>query len=241
MSFAGKFATLGMMLFAMALEAAAAERGFYFGALGGLADYEFENWPVAPLVSTSPALGTLPPVIGLPPAFSIGAGVVFIPLSQWQERDDDRSDTWGILAGYRITRHVAVELNYLDLGKLKESEMFSSFPILTPVRFSDRSLETTGPAVSALGILPIGTAWSVYLRGGVFFAKTKLHSEYTGIRDFDITSDSDSLVWGLGTQYDFGAHWSVRADFQRFESVGELRETGRADVNVVTVGALFRL
>jgi hypothetical protein len=33
----------------------------------------------------------------------------------------------------------------------------------------------------------------------------------------------------------------VRADFQRFDSVGEQRGSGRADIDLLTVGFIFRL
>ena len=241
MSITGKVATLAIALFAASLDATAADRGFYFGALGGLAKYDFEDPSVAPF-ATSPTIGFAPP--SLPPFISVGpinSFPVFMPSRQWRSEDDDRSAAWGIVAGYRIMRYAAVEANYLDLGKLKENQMITAFPILTPVRYFDRDLKTAGPVVSALGILPITDAWSAYLRAGVFFAKMELRSSLTGTSDIAVDSDTDSFVWGLGTQYDFGAHWSARLDLQRFEGVGEVWETGRADVDAVTVGVLFRL
>ena len=56
-----------------------------------------------------------------------------------------------------------------------------------------------------------------------------------------ITFGSDSLLWGAGTQFNWGAHWSVRLDFQRFESVGEDNGAGEADIDLLSLGVIFRL
>lgn len=137
-------------------------------------------------------------------------------------------------------RYAAVELNYLNLGTLKESDTFSLFPPGSGTLQINRELETRGPSVSALGILPLLDQWSVYLRAGVLFADMELSSSLSGSSS-SITFGSDSFLWGAGTQFDWGKHWSVRVDFQRFDSVGEKNGAGRADIDLLSLGVLFRL
>jgi opacity protein-like surface antigen len=166
--------------------------------------------------------------------------------TQWQQAEDDRGSAWGLFAGYRIMRYAAVELAYQNLGKLQES---GNAAVILPTKIPlgtlyfgefKRELETSGPSLSALGILPITDAWSVYARAGVLFADMKLASSIAGY-NASTSSNSQSLLWGAGTQFDFGAHWSVRADFQRFNDVGETGDTGRADIDLLSLGVIFRL
>ncbi|HEY6645255.1 hypothetical protein [Povalibacter sp.] len=49
------------------------------------------------------------------------------------------------------------------------------------------------------------------------------------------------MLWGAGAQYDWGDHWSVRVDFQRFENLGEDFEPVKTDVDLLTLGVLYRL
>jgi opacity protein-like surface antigen len=261
----GRVAALGVLLFAASLNAAAADRGFYFGAIGGRADYEFEKTPLSALFDNVLFPGGLSrqqvpvaiPSVVLDPAlgFDFGSAVTFSPVAspllvtQWQPQDDDRSSAWGIVAGYRIMRYAAVELNYLNLGKLETSRtvLLPTYPSrnpFTPVQFVPaqfkRELETTGPSVSALGILPMRDQWFIYARAGVFFADMKLTASLDGNSN-STTFGSESVLWGAGTQFDFGSHWSVRADFQRFNDVGEHKGAGRADIDLLSLGVILRL
>lgn len=252
---ARKFAVSGVLLFTVASNAGAADQGFYFGALGGRADYDFVQSRLPALAFGLPvvAIGTGPIAISVPApggSFVVAAGPPPVSLLQlqtrWQPTEDHRSSAWGAFAGYRIMRYAAVELTYQNLGKLEESGnalvvIPTKTPLGTPVSGEfKRELETSGPSVSALGILPITDAWSVYARAGVLVADMKLTSSIAGYTG-STSTDSTSLLWGAGTQFDFGAHWSVRADFQRFNDVGETEVTGRADIDLLSLGVIFQL
>lgn len=220
-------------LLVAAYPAAAADRGFYFGVIGGTADYEFNVPQFFQTFQVSPA-----PIVTLPPGsfFGNALGPVFFR-DTWQPGDDDESTTWGVVAGYRIIRYAAVELNYLNLGTLKESETVLLFSSGTAQL--NRELETTGTSISALGILPLRERWSVYLRAGVLFADM----QFTSSLDSPSSTrfGSESFLWGAGTQFDWGKHWSVRADFQRFNAVGEITSAGQAGIDLLSLGVLFRL
>lgn len=165
---------------------------------------------------------------------------IFNPLS-WPPDADHEAGAWGVVAGYRIFRYAAVELSYLDLGSLERTEqLVLGFPPITSSVEIRNELATSGPAASALGILPIFDYWAVYARAGVLFADMEATSSIMGSSS-SITFGSDSLLWGAGTQFNWGAHWSVRLDFQRFESVGEDNGAGEADIDLLSLGVIFRL
>lgn len=226
-----------------------AEQGFYFGLNAGQAKYDFAyegprpSTPAAlfptPIPSFNPNVRLVPPpVFGGEPAFGVIAQVS--PLQAfWIPGTDEKSTAFGGFVGYRIFPYAAIELAYVDLGALHEyqPELITSIFIVPAVT---SKLETTGPAVSALGLLPITQRWDVYLRGGMLFAdqKVTISSDLLTQRR---TYGSDAFLFGAGTQFDFGAHWTVRLDFQRFDSVGEENGIGEADIDVWSLGVLFRL
>jgi OmpA-like transmembrane domain len=230
--------------------APAAESGFYFGLMGGRAEYEFEAprfiLPVA-VASPSPLIRPVPPALSGPPAFFMDAAIIS-PV-QWPPDADDASNAYGLTVGYRILRYAAVELSYLELGSLERTDVVAG-GILPPLRqFTfEHELETSGPAVSALGILPLGESFELYARAGVLFADMDLTTRLTStstpviaMGDSSITFGSDSLLWGAGAQFNWGKHWTVRVDFQLFDSVGEDSGPGEADIDLLTLGVLYRL
>lgn len=245
MEFIRKIAACALLV-AASHPATAADQGFYFGVIGGSANYEFDTPQFIPAAGVIPSFGGFgsPPFATFTPAPRFFTTPVFAAVAilspTWQPDDDDESTAWGVIAGYRIMRYAAVELNYLNLGTLKESDTVSLFPPGSGTLQIDRELETTGPSVSALGILPLLDQWSVYVRAGVLFADMELSSSLNNSSS-SITFGSDSFLWGAGTQFDWGKHWSVRVDYQRFDSVGEENGAGRADIDLLSLGVLFRL
>lgn len=247
-----RFAQMIMLCAVLSASVAdAADSGFYFGAIGGKADYDFE--PPRFLAVIGGGAPTLRPLPEIPPVFGpypgpIG-GVTSIAVASpitWPESADHEATAWGAFAGYRIFRYMAVEAAYLNLGTLERTQRINLFP---SGAFIDtrHTLETSGPAGSVLGILPLGERWALFARAGVLFADMELDSKPIGgsvpvIDGSDsITFGSDSLLWGAGAQFNWGEHWSVRLDFQRFENVGEDSGAGEADIDLLSLGVLFRL
>lgn len=237
------------LMLASAGAAMGAERGFYFGAVGGQTDYDFES-PLnlfvlqpsvtIPVTSPSPQL----PIGGaVYPAF----GSAVQPLA-WPPGADSESGAWGAVAGYRISRYAAIELNYLNLGSLKRnSTLMLGFPTPTGSIEIRHELETRGPALAALGLYPVTERFDLYARAGVFFADVEASSslvsstvQVVGGRS-SVTFGSEALAWGGGAQFHWGQHWSVRLEFQRFENVGERNTEGEADIDLLSLGVLFRL
>jgi hypothetical protein len=248
----------------------AADQGFYFGVNVGQAKYDFDpvrvpvvmwtgGWgaasnpgdaqfgapveafnPFTPL----PNFRTPSPILTNPPFGAVRASAEIAP-AYWIPGEEDDATAWSALAGYRIFDYAAVEVAYVDLGSLSEFQPARSFtPIIgLPITLPEveRELETTAPTISALGILPVTDSWDVFLRLGWYFADQKVtfrSPAYTGSRK---TYGTDGVLFGAGTQYNFGEHWTVRLDFQRLDDVGENNGFGSSDIDVLSLGVLFRL
>jgi opacity protein-like surface antigen len=226
-----------LLLFAHA--SIAAELGFYFGVNGGEAQYDFDGLAVPTATLLPP--GSFPPPIFIPRP-PIGTPVspvtVFSPGTMWLPGDDDSDTAWGAIVGYQITPHFAAELTYLNLGTLEERDRL--ILISGGSTNFDRQLETAGPSVSVLGMLPLTDAWDVYLRAGVLFADMEVKNRI-GVSESETTFGSDAPVWGGGVRFNWGKHWSVRLDYQYVDGLGERFDAGVADIEVITLGILYRL
>lgn len=241
--------TAGWIVTALcSFQATAAEPGFYFGIAGGQAKYDFEKVQ-APTATLPPASGGVAfapiPRFSLPPAGLnfISSPVAFIGglspfgVSGGDHEDDDTS--WSALAGYRISRYFAAEVSYVSLGKLTARDTLYVYPTFAPITMK-HTLDTQGPTLTMLAILPARDNWDIYIRFGAFFVDSKLESSI-GASKTSTTFGSDGVVAGFGTQYNFGEHWSVRLDLQRYQDIGEKFATGEADIDNVSFGVLYRL
>jgi opacity protein-like surface antigen len=245
---------LGACALIMTVGAAhAADRGFYFGASGGQAKYDF-NLPAAPVG----VIGFLPPVAGIvpDPTFSFGpnpgnpifitpvpgaAAFVAARPVLWLPSDDDEGTSWSVGAGYRFNRYLGLEASYVNLGTLNATHTINMLPFLGGETITfHRELETTGPALAAFGILPISDSWELFVRAGIMFADTDLTTRINGSRN-SVSFDSEPTTLGAGAQFDWRDHWSARLEFQRSYDVGGDDVANEADVDAVSLSVLYRL
>lgn len=227
--------------------ASAADSGFYFGVSGGQASYDFEPLPIGTLLVlpgptipdpvVEPRLGPLNPA--LTDNYFVVSAVDVPQRAFWIPGEDEKATSLSVLAGYRFFRYAAVELAYHDLGTLHEFTPARNFGSFTSLEVKS-DMESTGVTLALLGQLPITDQWSIYLRAGGLFAYQDV-SRRIGSTTFDDSYESEIFLYGIGTQFDFGAHWTVRLDFQRYDDVGKGNGIGEADVDVLALGVLFRL
>jgi OOP family OmpA-OmpF porin len=88
----------------------------------------------------------------------------------------------------------------------------------------------------AVGSYPIGTSgFAPYAKVGVYRGEAKLSSSF-GISAKETNND---LTYGVGVRYDIMRNFAVRAEWQRYGDVGG-SDTGKADVDVISIGALYK-
>lgn len=244
---------LGACALMLAVGAAhAGDQGFYFGASGGQAKYDFNR----PALSV-PVIGFLPPVAGIvpdptfvfrpdpgSPVFITPApGAVFVQARPvlWLPGEDDEGTSWGVAGGYRFNRYLAIEASYVNLGTLNAANTVNLSPIVGGGSITfHRELETTGPALAAFGILPVSESWELFVRAGIMFADTDLTTRFSGSRASS-SFDSEPTSLGAGAQFDWRDHWSARLEFQRSFDLGGDDVANEADVDSVSLSVLYRL
>jgi hypothetical protein len=205
--------------------AQAAEPGFYFGVTGGRSDYDVK-----------PSEGIFVQISG---PFE---GGIFRVLPESTQVDDDGL-SWNAMVGYRIHTYVAAELAYMHFAEADITEHFevpgpfegTSFPLTHRT-----SLKVTGPAVSLLGILPLGAGFEAYLRGGVFFADQENELRFASASE-TTTFGSEEWLAGAGIQWTFAKRWGLRLEYQRIDSMDDNRATGEVELDQLSLSGTFAL
>jgi len=118
------------------------------------------------------------------PGFYVGAGAGSsnVSVTDWNDNNnnndccnyyyqDGNADTAGsVYVGYRIMPYLAVEVGYLDSGQPQWDEngvYIRELGDFFNLSVDLKKLEAT--EVSVLGILPFGSIWEAYVRGGAAF------------------------------------------------------------------------
>jgi len=226
--------------------AVAAEEGFYFGVSGGQSEYKINLTDLAPRPVSSAA-----PVIANP-GVVVGAVAGFGPIPfqttpaffvPFQTTTFDRTDaTWSLTAGYRINRYLAVELSYLDLGEAQLRNVATFTGLLSPFELTlDQSIEVAGASAAVLGTWPVAERWSLHARGGYEFTDSESRVSLNGTSVFEIKDSSDNFVVGLGVDFAWTSHWSLRAEAERHLDIGGDVFAEDSDVDVYRLAVLYRL
>ena len=168
-------------------------------------------------------------------------GITFATTQADSLQVDTNNNGWSATLGYRVNRYLAGEIAYSDFGSADVSEHYT-FPdlFLFPLEtFENRySIRVKGPSLSGLGRLPIGTNWSVFLRGGVLFAdETITHGS-----SFDPTSmtfGNNVMIGGAGVEWSFFRRWTARVEYQRTGNIESNIVAGKNRLDQISFGVLF--
>ncbi len=227
----------GLLLALLAVGAHAAEPtftpGFYLGASVGGATHDVGNGGAQDSI-----------LVGFG---GIGGGGIVTVFRSDLETDND-STGWRGLAGYRFNRYLAAELEYLDFGTshIHESYLIDvGFPF--PDGFTinkDFDTDVSGPAVSAIGKLPLGERFELFLRAGVLFADSKVRSgqalQIPPVPD-TVTYADRVLIGGVGVDWNFAGRWSARLEYQRSKNIEPNLDIAESHVELISLGVLIRL
>ena len=156
--------------------------------------------------------------------------------------DDDVSSR--IFGGYRLSPNLAVEGGLAFLGSYKQR--YNDGGNLAVYDYNASAL-----TIALAGSLPVAGGFSLIGRVGVAFTASELRlrrDDGNANPPFcpdswwysDCSSQSTNLYWGLGAQFDVSPRWGIRVDYDNYGEVGDEFETGRADIEVVSVNFIWR-
>lgn len=144
-----------------------------------------------------------------------------------------------LFGGYQLHKYIAVEAAYVDLGR------FSFRTDVTPRGSLSGSTRIDGFELSAVGTVPLGERFGVFARVGALAAQTK--TSYTGSGSIETLlggenqrKRSTELSYGVGVNYNINKNLAVRADWSRYERLGNVYTGGRTNANLYALGLVYR-
>ena len=166
---------------------------------------------------------------------------------------DSRDTAWKLAGGLRLTPHVALEVAYADLGRISTRTDGVVGNFLNAYRVDiDRNVHGVG--LDLVGTLPVASRFDVLGRAGVYRMNVRTNIRLSDAIEFSATpglqertdeGKEDIVHVGLGLQARLTPRWAVRAEVERFMGVGngfrlgDPNGTGRADVDLASVGVVF--
>jgi OmpA family protein len=147
--------------------------------------------------------------------------------------------SWALNTGFRFNRFVALELSYVDLGKLVAplADVATASAGQGTYTFSAKGLRLAG-----VGSFPVGH-WEPYLKAGVLRARVEASLSGTdGSSTFDIEryTSSSAVFAGLGTHYEIGTRWVIGLELDHYGSIGHRHVTGAMTKKALTFGMAYR-
>jgi OOP family OmpA-OmpF porin len=147
---------------------------------------------------------------------------------------DDTDTGWKIYGGYQFHPNGAIEFGYVDLGKFEGSGT-DSFLGNVSVDY-----KASGFTAALVGSLPIGQNFGLMGKLGMFHWDVDVNASSSVFGSGSDSSSGTDLTYGLGLKYDFSKTVGVRAEWERFQDVGDENTTGQSDVDLLSVGVVFK-
>jgi hypothetical protein len=140
---------------------------------------------------------------------------------------DQKGRDYKVFGGFQFGRMLAVELGYNDMGK---------------ATFGASQLKAYAWDLSAVGVwgvplTPGGLGLGVLGRLGVYNGEVKSTTPSLGA---EVKHGTTDLTYGFGLQAELSRVLAARAEWQRFSKMGGGGLGTKADVDTLTVSALWR-
>ncbi len=132
-------------------------------------------------------------------------------------------------AGYQFIRYFGVELGYYDFGK----------GTIKTASGGNIEFKARGPYAGIVITAPLLDRLSFIGRIGAIRWSTKFNADGAS----GVASASDNGIngaFGVGLEYMFTDAFGMRAEVERFSTIGDDASTGQTNINMYSVSGLFR-
>jgi OOP family OmpA-OmpF porin len=148
----------------------------------------------------------------------------------------DTDTAWRGFGGYKFHPNFSAELAYTDFGKPKLNGTLGGVSVNG--EFKANAWELDG-----IGTWPLGNKFGIYGKLGIYRAKMEgsATAALGGISASARASDTNTgLTFGVGATYDITPAFAARLEAQRYSKVGGDDVAGKGDIDVLSIGALFK-
>lgn len=123
---------------------------------------------------------------------------------------DDSDTGYKVFLGYDFNKNWGIELGYADLGKYDFRGTVSNVNVTG-------NADVTAYYLAAIGTYPINNDFAVFGKLGVQVQDTSASASSGTVRA-SASGNETNVLYGLGLKYNFTKQFSVRGEWERFES-----------------------
>lgn len=160
---------------------------------------------------------------------------------------DDSDIGYQAVFGYRFMRYMAAELGLAQFGDLtttgRADVLYQGETEFLPVNVKYNTA-IGGPVLSGIGILPLNDKFEFYGRVGILFASTKIEAVQRvdgQVAGFGTArGNSTEVVLGAGFSWHINQVYSIRAEVQKIDGIGEENRTSKEDLMLSTLAFIVR-
>lgn len=185
----------------------------------------------------APAISRAQGLLDESTGFYVGAGIGSVDLDNpcpAGSHCDDNGTVWKIYGGWQLNKWLSAELGYMNFP---DADFRGTTGGGTPYR---GSVDTWGITAFAVGRIPIPIGafdrLSVLGKVGTMYYDRDRDNNIGAFRGDD---HGFAFAWGLGLQYTFNERVGLRAEWERFENVGD-SGSGRGDINAYTFSVNYK-
>jgi OOP family OmpA-OmpF porin len=148
---------------------------------------------------------------------------------------ESHDTAWKLFGGYQFNANLALEAGYTDLGKFRGTTTITA-PAAGLATGKWKAISPLNLAV--VGTYPVKDRLSVM--GKLGLAVTKVTVSITPPAAASLAATRVQPLLGVGLKYDFTKAFAVRAEFERFNNVGDGSNTGQTPINVWFLSGQYR-
>lgn len=156
---------------------------------------------------------------------------------------DDTNRALKLVGGYQFMDILGFELSYLNLGGTTANA--SGISKSTSASATAKTeFESRGFAFAAVGTLPVTNDFAVIGRVGIFRWNVESTASIPGGGNVTAKDTKPGFTFdniGVGFKYAISKSMDVRVEWERFKDVGDTHITGQGDIDLMTLGLLFKL
>jgi hypothetical protein len=151
---------------------------------------------------------------------------------------DNTNNGLKLVGGYQLNDILGFELSYLKFGGTSANARSTSTSVTAATKF-----DADGFAFSGVGTLPVTKDFSIIGRVGIFRWKVQSEASIPGggstlARDTKPGFTIDNV--GVGIKYGFSKTMDMRVEWERYKDVGNTLTTGSSDIDLISLGLLFK-
>jgi opacity protein-like surface antigen len=153
-----------------------------------------------------------------------------------------RDIAFSVDTGFMFMPYVGVEASYFHFGRVSNQLVgaYTGTDGTSETVYAATMLQSRGPALGLLFRLPVLENLDVNCRIAAYYAHTELTSTLIAAEHTSgtVTSNSSSLLAGVGVSYSFAGHWLAKLDYLQVNQAGN-NKTMKYDIGMASAGVAY--